>query len=50
MFDAADVGVLVLTAPVSTRSVVGKVCLPKIEPTPAVKKPSAMVRLVSQIG
>ena len=34
MFDAADVGVVVLTARVSTRSVVGEVCFPRSEPTP----------------
>ena len=34
MFDAADVVVVVLTARVSTRSVVGEVCLTRFEPTP----------------
>ena len=47
---SAGVVVIVLTARVSTRSVVGEVCFPKFEPTPAVKKPSAVVRPVSQIG
>ena len=47
MFDAADVVVVVLTARVSARSVVGEVCFARFEPTPAVKKPSAVVRPVS---
>ena len=50
MFDAADVGVVVLTARVSTCSVVGEVFFPRFEPTPAVKKSSVVVRPVSQIG
>ena len=50
MFDAADVVAVVLTARVSTRSVVGGVCFPRSAPTPAVKKPSAVVSPVSQIG
>ena len=50
MFDAADVVVVVLTARVSTRSVVGEVCFPRSEPTPAVKKPSAVVSPVPHIG
>ena len=49
MFDAADAVVVVLTTRVSTRSVVGEVCFPRFEPTPAVKKPSAVVHPVSQI-
>ena len=50
MIDAADVGVIVPTARVSTRSVGEEMSLPFVEPTPAVKKPLAVVRPVSQIG
>ena len=49
MFDAPDVVVVVLTAHASTRSVVGEVCFPRFEPTPAVKKPLAVVRPVSHV-
>ena len=49
MFNAADVGVVVLTALVPTRSVGEEMSPPRFEPTPAVKKPSAVVRPVSQI-
>ena len=47
---SANVAVVVMTARVSPRSVVGEVCFPRFEPTLAVKKPSAVVRPVSQIG
>ena len=50
MIDAADVGVIVPTARVFTRSVGEEMSLPFLEPTPAVKTPSAVVRPVSQIG
>ena len=50
MFDAADVVVILVPARAPARSVVGEVCFPRFEPTPAVKKPSAVVRPVSQIG
>ena len=50
MFNAADVGVVVLTARVSTHSVGEEVYFPFNEPTPAVKKPSAVVLPVSQSG
>ena len=46
---SANVAVVVLTARVSTRSVVGEVCFPRFGPTPAVKKPSAVVRPVSHV-
>ena len=47
MLNELDDVVVVLTARVSTRSVVGEVCFPRFEPTSAVKKPSAVVRPVS---
>ena len=52
MFDAADVVVVLLSLSVRvpTRSVIGEVCFPRFEPTPAVKFPSAVVRPVSPFG
>ena len=42
--------VLLVPASMSTRSVGEEMSPPRIEPTPAVKKPSAVVCPVSQIG
>ena len=49
MFDAADAVVILVPARAPVHSVVGEVRFPRFEPTPAVKKPSAMSRPVSQI-
>ena len=47
---SGNVVVVLVPARVSSRSVVGEVCFPRFETTPAVKKPSAVVRPVSQSG
>ena len=47
---SADVVVILVSALAPARFVVGEVCFPRFEPTPVVKKPSAVVRPVSQIG
>ena len=50
MFDVADAVVILVPAHAPARSVVGQVCFPRFELTPAVKTPSVVVRPVSQIG
>ena len=47
---SADAVVILVPARVPARSVVGEVCFPRFEPTPTVKKPSAVVRSVAQVG